>query len=471
VRTVALLSLIVLGFGGWASGQSTLSAPTDLLQFTEGDRTHEVSLLVTIDDLNFDEYWSRTIDAIFDFADANSDGVLNDDEIKLAPSARAVRLSLGSGFTPPVASIRNLSDVVSGPAQSCSKADLQDYYRRQNAACLTISHGQLPNTAAITARILQALDGNRDGKLSQAEFERAETTLRRLDGNDDELIGVGELVANGIYPGNSASNALRANAAIDLSSGSGGSLQLKRIPRIAEATGLSAQSPGVERAVWQLKVSDQLDELPLKLPTKARCESWTVRAPLSELFDEFSTSVLKPAAEAPAENSAATGRRRGRSNREWLIPMADRDRNGEASDQEVKQWLEVQRQLIRGQVLVSFYYGGGLFEILDTNHDAGLSIRELRNAWATLEAASCTSGNVVELSQIPNVLLLVASQGYPSHLAKTFAASRPEWFRQMDRNSDGDVSRREFTGSPDAFSRLDRDRDGLISIAEAAAGN
>jgi hypothetical protein len=39
----------------------------------------------------------------------------------------------------------------------------------------------------------------------------------------------------------------------------------------------------------------------------------------------------------------------------------------------------------------------------------------------------------------------------------------------MDRNRDGDVSRREFLGPREAFDRLDRDRDGLIDPEEAAA--
>ena len=43
----------------------------------------------------------------------------------------------------------------------------------------------------------------------------------------------------------------------------------------------------------------------------------------------------------------------------------------------------------------------------------------------------------------------------------------PSWFRKMDRNHDGDVSRREFLGPRAQFDRLDRDRDGLISSDEA----
>jgi len=37
----------------------------------------------------------------------------------------------------------------------------------------------------------------------------------------------------------------------------------------------------------------------------------------------------------------------------------------------------------------------------------------------------------------------------------------------MDRNGDGDVSRREFLGSAEQFKRIDTDGDGLISVEEA----
>jgi hypothetical protein len=37
----------------------------------------------------------------------------------------------------------------------------------------------------------------------------------------------------------------------------------------------------------------------------------------------------------------------------------------------------------------------------------------------------------------------------------------------MDRNGDGDVSRKEFVGRPEDFPKLDADGDGLIDPEEA----
>lgn len=459
---ILILSVLCTGIEARAQLTASLQHPTASLGLQEADQSHPIGIQVTVDALPYDEYWTSTFDAIFAFADYNSDGVLNEDEIRLVPSARAVRLSLGSGFTPPVTSIGSLKEIVGDESRQCSKEALRRYYLQHGAGRLQIGFGKLPHTAALTAALVQALDQDQDGRLSQTELQSAESALRRLDTNDDELIGVGELVPNGTYPGSWAANALQSSSDVDLSPTGDRSLVLKRLP---ELTNINS----IKKSLWQIAISDQLADQPLNVATKARCESWSVPGPLRELHAQLSEEIANSEAEPPKESSDESSRNR-RPSRAWLTPLADRDGNGELSQQEIDRWLGLQRQLIHGQLLISVYYDGGLFELLDTNHDAGLSIRELRGMWQTLNSASCTSGNHVDLSRVPHVVLFVVSQGYPDQLART-SPSAVEWFRLMDRNADGDVSRREFTGSPTAFDRLDQDHDGLISPHEAMQGN
>lgn len=460
MRTVLILMLSVLATGMETRAQQAESVPhpTALLGLREANHSHVIGIKVTVDDLPHEEYWTKTFDAIFAFADCNSDGALDAEEIRLVPSARAVRLSLGSGFTPPVTSIQSLKEIVSDKSQKCSKEALRRYYLRHGTGRLQIGYGKLSHTVAITAALVQALDQDQDGRLSQTELQSAESTLRRLDTNDDELIGVGELVPNATYPGSWAANALQSSSDVDLSAKSDSSLVLKRLLSPAD-------DRTIEKTLWQIAISDQLSDQPLKVATKTRCESWSIPGPLMELYGQLSEEIANADMEPPKEGTSESSRD-WRSSRAWLTPLADRDRNGSLSQQEIERWLKLQRQLIHGQLLISVYYGGGLLELLDTNHDAGLSVRELRMMWQTLKSVSCTSGSHVDLSRVPNVILFVASQGYPDQLART-STSDVEWFRLMDRNADGDVSRREFTGSPNAFDRLDQDHDGLISSREA----
>jgi len=122
-----------------------------------------------------------------------------------------------------------------------------------------------------------------------------------------------------------------------------------------------------------------------------------------------------------------------------------------------------------------------LFQLLDENRDGRLGVRELRTAWDRLIVLEPGSAEEVTRNAILPTVSLRLSRSLdrfainqqvdfrfqqPNQMPQV-PQKGPVWFRKMDRNADGDVSRSEFLGTKAEFDAIDGDKDDLISLAEA----
>jgi Ca2+-binding EF-hand superfamily protein len=168
-----------------------------------------------------------------------------------------------------------------------------------------------------------------------------------------------------------------------------------------------------------------------------------------------------------------------------LFDLADSNGDGRLTREELRAFLELIREAAGRQVSLALVAtGNGLFQALDANGDGQLSIREMRNAWARLAELDRDGDGCISRTEFPQQFRLIVSDnpGFAPARALTpvvrlngqspappRSTRGPLWFRKMDRNGDGDVSRREWLGTEEQFRAIDTDGDGLISVEEAEA--
>ncbi len=171
-----------------------------------------------------------------------------------------------------------------------------------------------------------------------------------------------------------------------------------------------------------------------------------------------------------------------------LFKAMDRDGDGKLFEKEVIAYLDAMQDLqsaaSAGCASASFADDSrGLFGLADLNHDGKLSLREMRQMVKLIDQLDRDGDGKISRSEIQKSYQLVFQRGPAAFLGRNgrfvgaqFDGGRvgrpapergPLWFRKMDRNHDGDVSRKEFLGTDEEFKRLDLDGDGLISVEEA----
>jgi Ca2+-binding EF-hand superfamily protein len=172
-----------------------------------------------------------------------------------------------------------------------------------------------------------------------------------------------------------------------------------------------------------------------------------------------------------------------------IFKQMDRDGDGKVSEKEMFAYFDDMMKLEERArescvTLVLRDQSRGLFDLLDSNRDGKLGVREINRAPKLLARLDRQGKGCIRWEDLPPSYQLMVRRGsarpggtnqdeviaerlFGDYKEEVSAQRGPAWFRKMDRNRDGDVSRKEFLFSDELFHRIDTDGDGLISLEEA----
>ena len=158
----------------------------------------------------------------------------------------------------------------------------------------------------------------------------------------------------------------------------------------------------------------------------------------------------------------------------------DSDADGMVVAQEIAGYLRLENAVARSQVQIVVHdQGDALFERLDADHDGRLGEREIAEASRELQSLDGNHDGRLTAGEIAGqttVLFVRGQQNQSPDLSQLTALASPvsadgragpKWFVRGDSNGDGEISRREFLGTPEQFRQLDVNGDGWISAREA----
>jgi Ca2+-binding EF-hand superfamily protein len=421
-------------------------------------------------------------DALFKHLDTDGDGKLSLDELRAARTRLAVLdVDEDETITSDELLARNRNNGFYGQVAFASGSRPREQPRLTDV--LIPSAGQ-----AITVKdLLAARDKDKDGALSAAEFGGPAEAFAELDADGDGRLDADELSAW-----------LRRPPDLDLKLDLGDSAAARDIRSFfGEGMGAPVVARGRlaarSKPEWAGGLKLDLRDARFRFAREDDAgmsgrQGWV-----------NSTAMLRQAFESLAGEKRVVGRKQLTDNPEYagalpLFDFADRDKDGRVTKAELDAVIRVGDPLANCRVVVSVTdRGRGLFELLDRDGDGRLSPRELSAAAAVLADLDRDGDGKLSRDELPRGWTVTAKatavevisagfggdfegfvildEGYGARAVtvRSLPSGVPEWFRHMDRNGDGDVSAREFTGPPWLFKKIDTDGDGLISPAEAAA--
>lgn len=157
---------------------------------------------------------------------------------------------------------------------------------------------------------------------------------------------------------------------------------------------------------------------------------------------------------------------------------ADENGDGKIYPGEIADYFRRQRGIASFQLRIRLgYQPDVVFAELDSNANGRLDFREIQVAGERLAGCDRNQDGRLSADEFQRVLLVSITRGdtgpasaeldaTPLVMPPQPASDVAPWFRNMDSNGDGAISRREFLGDAERFRELDANADGFLDWSE-----
>jgi Ca2+-binding EF-hand superfamily protein len=460
-------------------------------------------LHVRIDGRPVPAAWGRYLDRLFAYLDRDGDGSLNKAEAARAPAPAFLHSFLHGTLNLEAAAEAVPFDQLDADGDGrVSRREFAAYYRRIPLDRLRVV--VVPDRgkqAALTDALFRLLDRDGDGKLSRDELRGAAASLRKVDLNEDEWVTPEELLLHRLDGAESRKDEAMPESTALVPPDAGGPseeqvrLVLRRFNDKLDAKSLKALLAGPPDLELIVRLGTAGKDEPR---VQARGPAKPARRTEEGLL-ALARGLAMEVQAGPADASlrglhafyrqqfeAADADGRGTLDRKQvadvpalaaLFSPADRDGDGKLTDKELDTFLDLHALGAGGFATLAVTDRSlGLFDLLDEDGDGRLSLHELHTAWDRLRTIDRDGDGKLDRDEFPHRLRVRLTPGKAAAPAaakekpaqKTAPTRGPAWYRKMDRNGDGFVSRREWLGPEELFRKLDTDGDGLLSPEEAA---